>query len=85
MLPEASFYSGVVFWGVDLQACKTMTNTLVPVECAKWVVSAWNCIPLTRMMSLRGRPSVGNLAPHVFTLGGFSPPSPTTHPLVMLG
>ena len=26
----------------DLQPCKTMTDTLAPVECTNWVLSAWN-------------------------------------------
>ena len=30
------------FSEVDLQPCKTMTDTLAPVECANWVLSAWN-------------------------------------------
>ena len=33
---------GLLFWGVDLQPCKTMTNTLAPVERAIWVQPAWN-------------------------------------------
>ena len=28
---------GLLFWGVDLQPCKTMTDTLAPVEHADWV------------------------------------------------
>ena len=30
------------FLGVDLQPCKTMTDTLAPVERANWVQPAWN-------------------------------------------
>ena len=28
---------GLLFWGVDLRSCKTMTDTLAPVEHANWV------------------------------------------------
>ena len=28
---------GLLFWGVDLQPCKTMTDTLAPMERANWV------------------------------------------------
>ena len=34
--------SGLLFWGENLQPCKTMTNTLVPVEHTNWVLLAWN-------------------------------------------
>ena len=30
------------FLGVDLQPCKTMTDTLAPVECTNWELLAWN-------------------------------------------
>ena len=30
------------FLGVDLQPCKTMTDTSAPMECANWEYPAWN-------------------------------------------
>ena len=34
--------SGLLFWEVDLQICKSMTNMLALVEHANWVLLAWN-------------------------------------------
>ena len=36
---------GLLFWGVDLQPCKTMTDTLAPVECANWGVTSLEFYP----------------------------------------
>ena len=55
----------VSFLGVDLQPCKTITDTLAPVECINWVLLAWNSI-LYKNNALFGlvvwsEPSVSNL------------------------
>ena len=34
--------SGLLVCGEDLRPCKTMTDTLTPVECTNWMLSAWN-------------------------------------------
>ena len=36
---------GLLFWGVDLQPCKTMTDTLAPVERANWGVASLRFCP----------------------------------------
>ena len=78
----------MVFWEVDLQPCKTMTNMLAPVECTNWVVSAWNST-LTTMMPLWHscvvRTICGQLSTLCLHLGWFfypphPHPSPSTHP-----
>ena len=36
---------GLLYWGVDLQPCKTMTDTLAPVERANWGVTSLEFYP----------------------------------------
>ena len=36
---------GLLFWGVDLQPCKTMTDTLAPVERTSWGVTSLEFYP----------------------------------------
>ena len=92
---------GLLFWGVDLQPCKTMTDTLAPVERANWGVTSLEFYPRPEwcpfgLVEWSG-PSGGRLVAPCLHLGGFSsslltpPPLPTpprlppTHPLVTLG
>ena len=58
-------WSAFLRGGLDLQPCKTMTDTLAPVECTNWALSAWNStldrndVPLAWLYAWSG-PSVGN-------------------------
>ena len=89
---------GLLFWGVDLQPCKTMTDTLAPVECTNWGVTGLEFYPRPEwcpfgLVEWSG-PSGGDWWPRVFAWGVFPPPPsppptpprlPPTHPLVTLG
>ena len=75
---------GLLFWGVDLQPCKTMTDTLAPVERANWGVASLEFYPPPEwcpfgLVEWSG-PSGGDWWPRVFTWGGFPPPSPPPTP-----
>ena len=76
---------GSAFLGVDLQPCKTMTDTLAPVERANWGVASLEFYPrpewcLFGLVGWSG-PSGGDWCPRVFTWGGvFPPPSPPPTP-----
>ena len=80
---------GLLFWGVDLQPCKTMTDTLAPVERANWVQPAWNSsldwngVP---SVWLGGQDHLRATGGPVSLPGGFSSSlsTPPTHPLVTL-
>ena len=71
--------NGSAFLGVDLQPCKTMTDTLAPVERANWGVTSLEFYPRPEwcpfgLVGWSG-PSGG------FTWGVFLPPSPPpAHP-----
>ena len=41
MSPVVRFKYGD-FLDVDLQPCNTITDTLAPVECVNWLLSAWS-------------------------------------------
>ena len=75
---------GLLFWGVDLQPCKTMTDTLAPVEHANWGVTSLEYYPRPEwcpfgLVGWSG-PSGSDWWPRVFTWGVFPPPSPPPHP-----
>ena len=88
--------NGSAFLGVDLQPCKTMTDTLAPVECANWGVTSLEFYSRpdgVPSVWLSGQDHLGATGGPVSSPGGFfllpptphpSPPPPT-HPLVMLG
>ena len=75
---------GLLFWGVDLQPCKTMTDTLAPVERANWGVASLEFYPRPEwcpfgLVEWSG-PSGGDWWP-VSSPGGFSSSLPTPPPL----
>ena len=75
---------GLLFWGVDLQPCKTMTDTLAPVERANWGVTSPEFYPGLEwcpfgLVGWSG-PSGGDWWPRGFTWGVFPPPSPPPTP-----
>ena len=72
------------FLGVDLQPCKTMTDTLAPVERTNWGVTSLEFYPRPEwcpfgLVGWSG-PSGGDWWPRVFTWGVFPPPSPPPTP-----
>ena len=75
---------GLLYWGVDLQPCKTMTDTLASVERTNWGVTSLEFYsrPEWCPFGLVGwsGPSGGDWWPRVITWGVFPPPSPPPHP-----
>ena len=72
--------NGSAFLGVDLQPCKTMTDTLAPVERTNWGVTSLEFYPRPEwcpfgLVEWSG-PSGGDWWPRVFTWGFFPPLSP---------
>ena len=63
--------NGSAFLGVDLQPCKTMTDTLAPVERANWGVTSLEFYPRPEWCPFGlvewSRPSGGDWWPRVFT------------------
>ena len=73
---------GLLSWGVDLQPCKTMTDTLAPVERANWGVASLEFYPRPEwcpfgLVGWSG-PSGGDWWPRVITspLPSSRPPTP---------
>ena len=62
---------GLHFWGVDVQPCKTMTDTLAPVERTNWGVTSLEFYPRLEWCPFglveRSGPSGGDWWPRVFT------------------
>ena len=89
---ESPFLISLLFSGLLLTVCKCGFDTMVPVERAKWMTSAWDCTLGYGCVHWTSRPTMDCSGVHLFTvelLWSFSgqfftscchlPPHPPTH------
>ena len=85
---QSPFLISLLFSGLLLTVCKCGFDTMVPVERAKWMTSAWDCTLGYGCVHWTSRPTMDCSGVHLFTVELLwtvfhkllPPPSPPPHP-----